>query len=61
MSSGSTQEIALENNEKYFGQVENGKKSGYGILVQKNGDIYEGGFKEDQKHGKGRLTYTDGS
>ena len=60
ISEHSIKEIQLENGAKYHGQVNgNNQRQGYGILVQ-NGDIYEGGFQSDLKHGKGWLTYSSG-
>ena len=38
---------------KYIGHWENNKKSGFGRFTMNNGDIYEGEFNADQKHGKG--------
>ena len=34
------------------GQWENDKASGYGILEQNNGDVYDGQWFDDRRHGK---------
>ena len=60
MSKANIDEITYSNGDRYYGQVESGKRQGYGILVLNKGEIYEGGFHEDQKHIKGRLTYSNG-
>ena len=36
------------------------KKHGHGILYLVNGDKYEGGFKNDKRHGKGKITFLEG-
>jgi len=41
----------------YYGEMKNGKMDGKGILKDKNGDIYKGQFKEDQREGKGETMY----
>ena len=35
----------------------NNKKEGEGVAIYSNGEKYEGGFKEDMKHGKGKYYY----
>ena len=35
----------------YFGDYIMGRKNGYGKVIYKNGDIYEGGFKNDKREG----------
>jgi hypothetical protein len=46
--------------EKYSGQILNGKRHGFGHLVNRDGSWYKGDFHEDIKHGQGReLTSTN--
>jgi len=47
MSKANIDEITYSNGDRYYGQVESGKRQGYGILVLNKGEIYEGGFHED--------------
>ena len=35
--------------------------SGYGVFTHFSGDKYEGEFKSNQRHGKGKQTYKNGS
>jgi len=37
------------------------KKRGFGKMIYSNGDIYEGEWKDDQKHGRGTQSYWDDS
>ena len=47
---------------QYFGDTENGKKHGEESLFDENGDlVYEGGWKEDKRCGKGKSYATKGS
>jgi hypothetical protein len=50
-----------EKNENYEGKMENGFKSGFGKFINSMGDVYEGDWKDDQFHGKGKETYWDNS
>lgn len=43
----------------YKGQYENGKLSGVGTLIQRNGETYKGGFQNNLRHGRGTLSLTD--
>lgn len=38
----------------------NDKKSGFGKYRWANGTVYEGQFKNDNKHGEGKLLYPNG-
>ena len=49
------QTIHYENGDVYVGNLENGKKEGYGTYKTSNGIYYEGYFKNDEKHGSGKL------
>ena len=42
---------------KYQGEWVEGKYNGRGKEKYKNGNIYEGQFKNDKRHGKGRMEY----
>ena len=47
---------------KYFGDTENGMKHGEGSLFDENGDlVYEGGWKENKRCGKGKSYATKGN
>jgi hypothetical protein len=60
-NSGSENSNKSNNKEnKYEGQIINGKKEGKGKYVYKNGCIYEGYFKNDKKEGNGIFYYTNG-
>ena len=37
----------------YNGNLQEGKRHGFGIYRYSNGDVYEGDWKNDQRHGKG--------
>jgi hypothetical protein len=48
--------------DKYTGEFdEKGHKNGYGEIVYKNGDVYEGDWKDDRKHGYGKMKYSNGN
>ena len=56
-------EIITEiNGNKYLGQwnMEMDMKEGAGIMVNKEGSIYEGYWKNDKCNGNGRLIYSEG-
>ena len=38
---------------KYIGQVVNGKREGFGIMLFNNGEHYEGLWKNDKEEGTG--------
>jgi hypothetical protein len=40
---------------KYVGEWKNDKANGKGKTEYKNGDFYEGGYKDNRKHGKGYV------
>jgi len=50
------QTIHYENGDVYIGALENGKKEGYGTYKTISGSYYEGNFKNDEKHGHGKLS-----
>jgi len=39
------------------GCIKGNCENGYGIYVYPNGDIYEGEWLNNQRHGKGTMTY----
>ena len=43
-----------------MGEWVNGKKEGNGSYKFPNGDLYEGGWKNDQIMGEGKFIYKDG-
>jgi hypothetical protein len=48
--------------EFYEGEVDdNSVRDGWGIYKYKNGDVYEGKFRNGVREGKGEYMYTDGS
>ena len=56
------QEIIYNNSDriKYIGKVLNGVPNGKGTMTWKNGDRYEGDWKNDEKDGKGIYYSADG-
>jgi len=44
----------------YEGDWIHGRWTGYGRLANGDGDFYEGGLKNDHKHGKGIMKFADG-
>lgn len=44
--------------DSYEGEFKEGVRSGYGKYVYPNGDVYEGGWENNVKHGNGTLTYS---
>ena len=47
------------NKGHYHGQIYGGIKEGYGICYYKNGDKYEGNWKDNKKDGKGSFYYNE--
>ncbi len=43
------------NKSKYWGDLEEYIRSGYGRMEYANGDCYEGEFKDDMRHGEVRI------
>ena len=41
----------------YSGYFINGKRDGQGVYIDKNGNHYTGGWKEDRAHGYGKKTF----
>lgn len=53
-------QVAVLNAAEYQGDLKDGKRSGWGVLIWDNGDRYEGEFKNDKRHGKGKLVWANG-
>lgn len=53
----------LYSNERdnYYGDVVNGSCQGNGVLVYRNGDVYEGNFNDNYPEGNGKITYKNGN
>lgn len=47
------------NNEKYIGEIKNGKRDGFGIYYFNDGSTYEGAWLNGKKYGKGKYTLPD--
>ena len=43
----------LPNDERHFGLMREGERSGYGVYQYSNGDVYQGQFRGGQPHGRG--------
>ena len=51
----------MPNGEKYFGQFSNGLRHGNATLRDAAGNVlYEGRWKNNKKHGKGKFYYHNG-
>eukprot|EP00927_Polykrikos_kofoidii_P071498 TRINITY_DN6775_c0_g1_i1.p1 TRINITY_DN6775_c0_g1~~TRINITY_DN6775_c0_g1_i1.p1 ORF type:complete len:278 (+),score=42.03 TRINITY_DN6775_c0_g1_i1:128-961(+) len=62
ISGGDKQEyqyVTYEDGSTYIGQIADGKRQGHGIWQSRTGQ-YEGQWKADSQHGKGRQTWSDG-
>jgi len=46
---------------RYMGDWKEGKRDGYGVLVEKNSNRYEGEWRNDKEHGRGIKTWRGGS
>ena len=45
----------------YYGQMEGGKRHGYGTLTWADGEKYVGEWNKNKKHGYGTYTYASGT
>jgi hypothetical protein len=52
--------LEYENSACYTGDWNQGSWSGYGRHIKPNGDVYEGSFFDNAKHGQGVYRYRDG-
>ena len=48
-------------NGKYEGDINDGKREGYGIYYYSTGDIYEGEYKNGHRDGHGSYIYANGN
>lgn len=44
----------------YKGQIKNGERHGYGIQVWPDGAKYEGYWRDNMAHGRGKFYHIDG-
>lgn len=56
---GEYQTVTYDDGSTYTGQCLDGKRHGHGLWQSQTGQ-YEGAWKEDIQHGKGRQTWSDG-
>ena len=49
------EENEMNNEEKYYGDLINGKKEGKGKMIYKKGDYYNGNWKNNLREGKGTF------
>merc|ERR1711964_544414 len=47
------------NKDIYHGEFRKGTRSGECIYTWGNGDVYNGAWQNDRKHGYGKMTYSD--
>lgn len=60
--------LILKSGATFRGQLMNGKKEGHGhiqwylycIIQRPDGSTYDGNWRDDKAHGKGKFTYPDG-
>jgi hypothetical protein len=61
-TSSTYQSKTYANGDSYYGQLSNGKRSGFGTYYFKNtGNMYEGYFVDDLRHGSGKFTFKNGN
>lgn len=48
------------NGDKYFGEMEDGLRHGFGMLLYQNGSIFRGKFQNNSKEGLGKLEASNG-
>ena len=46
--------------DKYTGEMKDGKQHGRGVLVEANGDRYEGDWRDGKPHGRGDMVWANG-
>ena len=56
----STYEVESPDSSLYYGEMKNGLRHGYGLVLYNNGGNYEGYWKKGKKHGKGTRLYRNG-
>ena len=60
-ASSTYQAQTYTNGDSYYGQLKDGKRSGFGTYRHKNGDIYEGYFSDGKYDGQGKYTFKNGN
>ena len=61
-TSSTYQSKTYANGDSYYGQLSNGKRTGFGTYYFKNtGNMYEGYFVDDLRHGSGKFTFKNGN
>ena len=61
LKSGPEFEVKQMKKSCYMGQVADGKRNGYGVMLYDSGRIYEGKWVDDKRHGKGFERFLTGS
>jgi hypothetical protein len=56
----SSYEVLSPDSSMYYGEMKDGKRHGYGLVLYKNGGNYEGYWKKGRKHGEGTRLYRNG-
>lgn len=51
--------MLYENKDSFVGKLNRGQKV-IGKMVYANNDVYDGEFKNEMRHGNGKMTYADG-
>jgi|LauGreDrversion4_2_1035121.scaffolds.fasta_scaffold04875_3 hypothetical protein len=52
--------VEYPNGNFYYGEMENGQRHGFGMMLYKKGGNYEGYWKKDKRHGGGSFVYHNG-
>ena len=60
-TSSTYQAETYKNGDSYYGQLKDGKRSGFGTYKHKNGDTYEGYFSDGKYDGQGKYTFKNGN
>ena len=53
------EEVTINENQRYRGDMKEGHPHGFGKLTWANGDVYEGQFHFGKRHGKGKRINAD--
>jgi hypothetical protein len=59
-TSSTYQAQTYTNGDSYYGQLKDGKRSGYGTYKHKDGGVYEGYFSDGTYNGTGTYTFKNG-
>ena len=54
---GGNYRVEYEDGAFYVGEMRNGKLNGMGSMTYTDGTIYDGIFKDDLRHGRGRAQF----